>query len=127
MAVKKKKAKSIKKGNRQRLHPKTKETKLINLTAKKQELRYRDRKGRLVAPEKINGRKYLTWEIWRYSNATRRWKKLEFGKKWEIKERKLKRAKTPREIERLCLKRYQNHKIKVRKIKGDVFAYTASP
>lgn len=102
-------------------------SKLENLTAKKIELRYRDRKGKLVAPEKLNGRKYVKWEIWRYSEATKKWKKLNFGKKWEPKESKLKRPKTKTQIETLLKNRVTQHNIEVRQIKGEVFFYTASP
>jgi hypothetical protein len=98
-----------------------------NLTGKKQELRYRDIKGHFIKPEKINGKRLVKWEIWRYSEHTRKWKKLDFGNKWESKYRKLKKAKSLLQAERIIRLRYQRHHIKVRMIKGEVYAYTASP
>ena len=100
---------------------------LMNLTAKKIYIVYRDRKGRVVKPEKLNGRIYIRQEIWRYSEGTGKAKRLDFGRKWELKERKLKRPKTKNEIMKLAEKRFSRHKIEVREIKGEVYAFTASP
>ncbi len=102
-------------------------SKLTNLTAKRQEVRYRDKRGRLVKPEKINGKKYIKWEIWRYSENTRHWKKLDFGKKWESKYIKRKKPLTKTQVLLIVKRRYSRHKIKIKKINGEIFAFTASP
>ena len=106
---------------------KLKKPKLTNLTAKRQQIRYRDKKGRLVKPEKLNGRKYVKWEIWRYSPGTKRWKKLDFGKKWEPKFTKRKRPLSNKEALLIIRRRYDRHKIEVKFINGEIYAFTASP
>jgi hypothetical protein len=105
------------------LHP---TSELENLTAKRQKLIYRDKKGRIVSPEKLNGRKYVRWEIWRYSENTRKWKHINFGDKWKPKYSKLKRPKTPNEIFKLLEIRYGRHELEVRNIDGEIYALTHS-
>ncbi len=81
----------------------------------------------MVKPENIKGSKYLKWEIWRFSENTHRWTKLDFGKKWESKYVKRKKPMSKTQMMLILKRRYSRHKIKVKKINGEVYAFTASP
>ena len=104
-----------------------KNKKLKNATGKRQIVRYRDRKGRLVSPKDvIKGRKQVTWEIWRYSEGAGNCVKIPFGRKWQPSFRKRKRLVSKKELLLAAKKRYGRHKIEVKMIDGEVYAYTRS-
>lgn len=116
-----------KKASKKRLKVAKPKARLRNLTPKRQKVVYRDRKGRIVKPEDIKGRKLIRWEIWRYSPNTKRWKKLEFGKRWESKLVKRKRPLSKKEFLLILKRRYLAHKIQVKEVNGEIFALTGSP
>lgn len=120
---------SVKKGKRDLFKKPSKyvEGQLGNLSAKKQKAVYRDIKGRIVSEKLLNGKKKVSWEIWRYSENSRKWKKLDFGNKWIPKYTKRKKPMTKKQIATACINRYAAHNIEIRMINGEVYAYTASP
>ena len=106
----------------------TEEKALENLTGKQQKVVYRDKKGRITSEkEALKGKKLTTWEIWRYSENTRKWKHINFGNKWKPQFRKRKRAISKKQLMLAAIKRYGAHKLEVKMINGEVYAYTASP
>lgn len=139
MTTKRNKRKSRKKATNKSigksLEPKKDISKIENLTAKKISIIYRDKKGRIVKPEKLNGTIEVKWELWRYTPNPRgkngkkksvKYMKYDFGRKWEPRFRKLKKAKTQKEILKLTHTRFSRHKIEVKMIDGEIFVYTAN-
>jgi hypothetical protein len=107
-----------------KIKPKKKKVEFINLSPKRQFVVYRDKKGRVIPEKKVLGiRRLITIEIWRYSEATKRKKRIFTTKKFRVRKRLI----TKRVLLRMCTLRYKWAKRKVKMINGEVYAYTGSP
>lgn len=115
----------VRKGKLSKVKPKAK-GKLVNLTAKKQYIVYRDKEtGRLVSAKNLDGTRKVKYEIWRVSKtAEKKRKRLFVEDHYTLR----KKAITKKKLMLIARKYYKRHKhIKVFMENGNVMALTGSP